>query len=340
MAVKVVRELGQPALAAAFADHDAGRDRGKRAAPAVLTDVPSAAGRRAGEEVVLRFAAGAPLTEVLPACVRAYTLQTVFARDLVAAQSDGLLTLAGLETPCELAGLVAQPTEAGVLAAVEQARRFAGDFVVLDGPEQWLACSGRANAGEVRGFVRELATGLRLTGLRGVVNLNGVAPPPWAGDLAEGPLFAGQRLPPAAELLARLADELARELLSIKDLVNKVRIDWHLSEARLSGRGRRPPGGNGVAGAGRCGDPVRVRPPASGRAAGGGRGPTAPRGPADGGPPPATAGGTARRGRRPGALPQKAGQPGPPRPQRRRAETRVPAAAGARAADVRRPRRR
>lgn len=228
--IKVVRELGQPALAAAIAEHDARREHGAPAARAVTADAAQTSGRIASEEVVLRFAAGAPLTEVLPACVRAYTLQTVFARDLVAAQADGLLTLTGLETPCELAGLVAQPTAAGVLAAVEQARRFAGDFIALDGPEYWLGRSPGPDAGAARGFTRDLATGLRLTGLRAVVNLNAAAPPSWAGDLAEGPLFAGQRLPPPPERLAQLADGLARELLSSGIESSTVRIDWHLSE--------------------------------------------------------------------------------------------------------------
>ena len=190
------------------------------ACPGRLADAPSAAGR-AGEEVVLLSPPGRRWTEVLSACIRAYTLQTVFARDLVAAHGDGLLTLTGLESPCELAGLRRrQPTEDGLLAAVEQARRFVGGFVVLDGPEYWLAYSGRTKAGEVRGFARELARGLRLTGLRAVVNLNCAAPPSWAGDLAEGPLFAGQRRRPPPNTWPSSPTNCARELLHPLDSAN------------------------------------------------------------------------------------------------------------------------
>src|SRR5665213_429857 len=222
---KVVRELGQPALAATFAEYGAQRDRGKRS-PADVS---------AGEEVVLRFAVGKPLEKVLSVCVTAYTLQTVFARDLVAAQGDGLLTLTGLEAPYELAGCVLGPpvanvAEDGVLAAVEKARRFAGGFLALDAPEHLLAHSAKSENDEVREFAGQLALGLRLTGMRCVVNLNCAAPPSWAGDLAKGPLFAGQRSAPAPEHLASLADDLAQELLHSTTLGERVRIDWHLSE--------------------------------------------------------------------------------------------------------------
>jgi ATP cone domain len=222
---KVVRELGQPALAATFAEYGARRDR----------DKPSPADLAASEEVVLRFAAGAPLEKVLAACVHSYTLQTVFARDLAAAQGDGLLTLTGLEAPYELLGCVLGPpiasvAEDGVLAAVEKARGFAGGLVAVDGPEYLLSHSVKAVKDEVREFARELALGLRLTGMRAVVNLNCAAPPSWAGDLAEGPLFAGQIVSPAPEQLASLADGLARELLRQTTLGDQVRIDWHLSE--------------------------------------------------------------------------------------------------------------
>jgi hypothetical protein len=222
---KVVRELGQPALAAMFSEYGARRDRGK----------PSPADLSANKEVVLRFAAGAPLEKVLAACVHSYTLQTVFARDLAAAQGDGLLTLTGLESPYELLGCVLGPpiasvTEDGVLAAVEKARGFAGGLLALDGPEHLLAHSVKAAKDEVREFAQELALGLRLTGMRAVVNLNCAAPPSWAGDLAEGPLFAGQIVSPAPEQLASLADGLAREFLSPPAFGGRVRIDWHLCE--------------------------------------------------------------------------------------------------------------
>src|SRR5262249_53382295 len=94
--IKVVRELGQPTLAEAFASFGQ-----ERSPPSVR---PQATETTPSNEVVLRFSAGTPLSSVIPSCVREYTLQTVFTRDLVAAQSTDLLTLTGLETPNELSG--------------------------------------------------------------------------------------------------------------------------------------------------------------------------------------------------------------------------------------------
>jgi ATP cone domain len=213
LVIKVVRELGQPALAATFADHGARRVRGERP-PATVSP---------GDEVVLRFAADAPLEKVLADCVNSYTLQTVFARDLVAAQGD---ELAG----CVLGPPVANVAEDGVLAAVEKARRFAGGFLVIDSPEYLLAHSAKSEKEDTREFTAQLALGLRFAELRAVVNLNCAAPPTWAGDLAEGPLFAGQRIAPAPEHLVSLADGLTRELLHSTVFGDQGRIDWHLSE--------------------------------------------------------------------------------------------------------------
>jgi len=225
LVIKVVRELGQPALAEAFVRF--GQDRSSVSAqPQAAEAVPST-------EIVLRFPRETLLSAILPSCVREYTLQTVFTRDLVAAQSAGLLTLTELETPAELAGCVLGPPfdpRAGLIAAIEELRRFVGRFVVLDGPEHLLATQGGPS---VRDFARDLALGLRLTGLRAIVNLNSAAPPSWAGELAEGPLFAAQRRKPHSEQLWDLSDELARELLHPAHSIpcpGTVRIDWHLGE--------------------------------------------------------------------------------------------------------------
>jgi hypothetical protein len=223
--IKVVRELGQPALAEAFARF--GRERVRPSAKSQTAETTPSS------EVVLRFPRGTPLSAVLPACIREYALQTVFTRDLAAAQSAGLLTLTGLEIPNELAGCLWGPpldVRQGLTAALSELRRFVGRFVVLDGPEYLLAAQGQPSAGA---FVRDLVLGLRLTGLRGIINLNSAAPPSWAGDLAEGPLFAAQQRKPHSEQLRELADELAKELLRPAQaipFIGPVHIDWHLGE--------------------------------------------------------------------------------------------------------------
>ncbi|MHB1421865.1 MAG: ATP cone domain-containing protein [Gemmataceae bacterium] len=223
--VKVVRELGQPALAEAFARFGQARAR--------TSTKPQTIEAASNAEVVLRFSPGTPLSDILPSCVREYTLQTVFTRDLAAARSAGLLTLTGLDAPAELAGCVLGPpldTGSGPIAAIEESRRFVGRFVVLDGPEHFLAADGRQSISD---FVRDLIIGLRLAGLQGIVNLNSAAPPSWAGELAEGPLFAAQQRKPHGEQPRDLSDELAKELLNPTPsipLAGSLRIDWHLSE--------------------------------------------------------------------------------------------------------------
>ncbi len=227
--VKVVRELGQPALAEAFARRGQIRER-----PLVK---PQPAEGPPAAELTVRFEAHAPLEEVVASCVRQYTLQTVYTRDLASAQAEGLLTLTGTDAPNEIAGCVLRPSlgaEAGLFAAVEELRRFVSGFVVLDGPEHLLARQGSPG---VRDFARDLVLALRLTGLHGVVNLNGAAPPSWAGTLAEGPLFASQQPPPPSEQMRTWSDDLATELLHPNHSIpcaGALRIDWHLGERDFS----------------------------------------------------------------------------------------------------------
>lgn len=218
--VKVVRELGHPQLAQEFA---AGRRRTPVAAPddVLLTEI----GRGVeGNLSPLQLA-----RHLGRACLRAYCLRSVFSRDLVAGHREGLLTLGNLESPLELAGCVLPPpppdreTPGGWVEWIEEARGHVGDFLALDSPEYALLEGAGGGTAE---FVRELGIGLRATGLRAVVNLNVAQPPAWAGDPAEGPLFAGQRRTPDAARLAALADDLLEALMVLPG----VRIDWHLAE--------------------------------------------------------------------------------------------------------------
>jgi hypothetical protein len=232
LTVKVVRELGQPALAQAFADFAARRvASAERGSFADRPPGPADATTRAQSELVLRFPGDAPLPALLDECRRQYTLRSVFARDLVAVQGDGLLTLTGLEAPLDLAGCVlgAPPTGGpGVLEVLEAGRQLAGGFVALDGPEYALARSGGGTEA-VAGWLRELELGLRASGPRVIVNLNSAVPPPWADDLAEGPLFAGGRRPLDRGRLADLANALLERLPSLA-APDRVRVDWHLGE--------------------------------------------------------------------------------------------------------------
>jgi hypothetical protein len=213
--VKTVRELGQPALAQAFA---AGAER------------KSAKREASAPEVVLRFPAGAELPEMVRGCARAYTLQEVYARDLAAAQDEGLLTLTGLETPLELAGCaVERPGEGGWTEALVNARAVAGAVVAVEGLEYSLDSTAPADAAADR-LARELHLGSRAAGLGVVVNLNIARPPTWADDLAEGPLFVAQRRPVDAHRLAWLGDALLLALHRKASGANETRAGRRVSE--------------------------------------------------------------------------------------------------------------
>jgi hypothetical protein len=227
--VKVVRELGQPALAEAFADFGRRRVRqgGEKTGGAAQRIEPRPVPPGLGPDLsdldpqALAWRASA-------AYGRDYSLREVFSRDLVAAQADGLLTLGGLDAPLELAGCVlARPAGMRLVEAVEQARRFAGVFVALDGPEYALTSATCDQA--PADYARELAFALRATGLRAVVNLNTALPPPWADDLAEGPLFAGHGPARRQSLLPGIALGLLEHLILAGVGRGTVRVDWHLT---------------------------------------------------------------------------------------------------------------
>jgi hypothetical protein len=192
LVVKVVRELGQPALAVAFSHQR-------------------------------------PSAPVSPAeDLQTQTLRTVFGPDICAAHQAGLLTIRGLNAPHQFAGCVlGPPSAAGFAETLEAAREIAGEVVALDSPEYHLAELGASDSSSVAAFVHQLTLGIRRTGLRLIVNLNHAHPPTWATELAPGPLFATQRPVVSARELAAIRMELLRQLLTV-DVRLPLRIDWHL----------------------------------------------------------------------------------------------------------------
>jgi hypothetical protein len=222
--VKVLRELKQLPLAGAFEQRTQLRNG----------EPPEAQQR--SREVVLRFAPTAAPVEVRDSCLRSYTLQTVFTRDLMAAHQDRLIVLDGLETPEALNTVAVGPlsrTE-DLVARIEEAASVAGQTLVLEGVEQALAAHKRPSRQRLeeaaRAFAANLELALRLTGRRAVVNLNG-SPPPWAEATSGGPLF-GEQQETDASRLAQLADVLAESILEQGS--DRIRIDWHLGEQDLT----------------------------------------------------------------------------------------------------------
>jgi hypothetical protein len=218
--VKVVRALGQSALASAFEEHGRNRPR---------LEVEEGKSDQERET---------SLASMLADCARHFTLQNVFTRDLAAAQEAGLLTLTGLQHPGELASRVLGPPisqREDVLSALEQSRRFVGGQVALDGLEH-LSTTNHTP----RELAAAIALGLRLTNLDGVVNLDCGTPPTWAGALASGPLFAAAQ--PDRSQLREKADALLEEFLSraageTLAAPARLRIDWHVSESSFADGG-------------------------------------------------------------------------------------------------------
>jgi hypothetical protein len=216
LVVKFVRELGQPALAQAFADGAWVRQQHGQAHPE-SNEIPA----KSNELLVPCSPDDSPET-LHSACFRGYSLRNVFARDLVAAHSEGLLTLHGLEAPFALSACVLGPrtAEQGTFEAVENARRLTGGDLAIDGPEYESAQSSE----QIAGFVRELTLGMRSARLHAIVNLNCATPPSWADHRAAGPLFEEERRTPPPDHRVAVVEELFDRLTS------STRIDWHLGE--------------------------------------------------------------------------------------------------------------
>jgi hypothetical protein len=183
-----------------------------------------------GRQAQIQFSTTQSPATVVRDCLRQYTLNAVFSRDLCAAQADGLLTLTGLEHPLELAGgaldaSTAQELAGKVWQAVAQARKRFGRFLVLDSPEYWLA---GVSADKLANIWDDLGEALAASELEGIVNLNCGQAPAWVDARITGPLFADK--PPARGVPAECLDGLLAWLSAARS-VPHLRLHWHLGEA-------------------------------------------------------------------------------------------------------------
>lgn len=232
---KVVRELGHPALASEYERrHSLPPDSPAVAQKVVGSTWPAWLWPESSPAAVIRTAAAKPL-EALSLC-------HVFPADLVSAHREQLLTLGGLETPLELAGLVVSPQRGQMLRSMQTAREIAGEFVAIDGPEYDLA----AEQGGVETLAAEYLDELRLaadvTGLRVILNLNAASPPPRTGD-SPGPLFqtaAGELRERRGEFAAALADRANESCLTVWWHVSadSIQSEWLRRGVQLAQEGR------------------------------------------------------------------------------------------------------
>lgn len=228
LVVKVVRELGHPQLAQAFADrskYTPDSETGQSRFGPSLADISRWMETQPSPRQLIR--------QVSQTALRDYSLHSVFTRDLTAAHVSGLLSLGNLGHPLEMAGLVLGPADIANLAErMGESRELAGEFVALDSPEYALLDAGDPTtaAGD---FVRPLRLGLAGTALRAVVNLNSNIPPAGSDALAEGPLFAAEPKPADSAHRQAVADAVRDHLISSAGPLSRqsLRIDWHLGES-------------------------------------------------------------------------------------------------------------
>ena len=213
---KVVRELGQPALAQAFSER-------QRSATATAPD------KIARAPVTITFTVDEAHNDVRYRCSETYCLHAVFTRDLVAAHESGILDLRDVTAP-GLSAMVLEPPQpkqsmaawklgwSQIRDATERAAWLAVDsverFVAAHGPD-WL-----------EGFVAAAQAYGNLV----VLNLHVPTPPAWSGQIAAGPLFEDKNSPHDS-ILAEAADAIVDILaLDTNDLCG---INWHVQAADL-----------------------------------------------------------------------------------------------------------
>lgn len=229
---KVVRELGQPELAQAYARQGrtiglaAEQIKAHRQQPSVTIfdkDYP--------ESVVQR-------------CLETYSLHVVFSRDLAAAHRSGLLELSEatyLQTPRLLESIVLEPTQAQTSISswnlgwsqVRDASRRAGCGIVVDGAEWLVAAHG---PDWLEGFV----AGLDAFQRQAVLNVHAATPPAWTAQIGAGPLFGA----------SSASDDLGRQAAITTILDTRARdpqnwhvwqVNWHVQESDLDDARRGAP---------------------------------------------------------------------------------------------------
>jgi hypothetical protein len=212
LVAKVVRELGQPALAQIYAE---GQRRDHRDAPAALSRAKTSRSMGA-----FQFSTNDSPAAVVRQCLHAYSLQAVFARDLAAAHQEGLLSLRGLDDPEELARMVLEPSAgADWLDLLGTPART----IIFDSPE--YALTEETAAPWLLGLTEFCAA----TGRTAVVNLHVTTPPAWADPGAHGPLF-DSRLEPIHAAGSAAVEDLLLAQIQLGGTMH-VRVDWHLSES-------------------------------------------------------------------------------------------------------------
>jgi hypothetical protein len=207
---KVVRELGQPALAKAYADRRRqGATTLSQAAPQIVWES--------------RFPIEVSPHEVARAGLSEYSLQAVYSPDLASAHREGLLVLTGLDQPACLRGYVVDGWGQQGLSAAElhrlllEATPRAGTQILVDSPERWFE-DGSPDAAQR--FWQTVTCHAELSDRLFLIHLNAPAPQERGG---QSPLFAGD-----SASVGAASSAWAESFLM--DGPSNVELIWHVSK--------------------------------------------------------------------------------------------------------------
>lgn len=205
---KIVREVGQPALARRYAQ---------------LQREPAAESSRAGR-VTLAWPNSAG--GLLEQCRREYAHRAVFARDVAAAAEEGLLRLGGLDAPDALAAMIVPTerlTELPWWPALDDWRQCAAERWIVDSPE--ALCTPRMHPALTPHLCERLLALPTLADREIELHLNARA----AGAPEASPLFAGADDEPVRQEQANFLDGLLERWKALP-AVRLPAIAWHLHE--------------------------------------------------------------------------------------------------------------
>ena len=194
--VKVVRELGHPALANAYEENC------RSCQPSSFASEPR------------RFPVGP--------CSLLNHAAEFFPRDLVSAHEEGLIHLSGRATPNQFAGVLIDGPPAALFDALRNARGLAGEYVAVDAPEYDLAQRDGEPGQLAQSFIDEARKAADTVGLTIYLNLNSSAPP---ARLAEG---SGPLFPPGRKTPVERVRKIALELAERAD-GPEFSVWWHLA---------------------------------------------------------------------------------------------------------------
>lgn len=224
LVIKVVRELGHPAIAKRF-EESLGRVRSRTAA--------SSRDKRQIHDLTLRV----PIVDdywIARDQFISHSLEHLYPRDLVAAHRDGMIELLDLDHPSNLSASILSPAAAmpldrwDLFTTVREARNSTSWLVAIDGLEWSLSLQQPRSVEVARAYLEHLQRVLELNHLFAVVNLNCAEPPPWA-ECVTGPLF------PASSAASQSGeiDEVANQVFEAYRPSPALSIDWHLSDRHL-----------------------------------------------------------------------------------------------------------